>query len=440
MKKVLLSVIVLIVFSGPKCFSQEKTVGFLNNLQISTLVDSLSRALKTYYTYPEKAYDMTGYLKAQLKRGVYKRYTDPTELAYRLETDIRHVHYDAHLHVVFAPGLHAPKDLSPAERERAYQEQLTTEKENNFNFRKAEILPGNIGYFRFDGFTGSIQEAKPIVTGALTFLSNTKALIIDLRFNGGGSTIGQFTSYFFKQKTHLYDQVSTFNKDTLALQTDPLSTNGLALMMPVYILTSKHTASAAEAFAASMQNLKRAVIIGDTSLGASHFTGIFPIGQSFIAKIPFARPVSTATFKDWEGVGVIPNIVVPASKALHEAQERIYIELLSSAKSEKEKRVLSWGNNTLKAEQSPASPAASILSNYTGTFSGGIHFYVESGNLFCKNPERGGTDVFQLKAISDHIFLLDENAQVEFVKDARGKYSSLNLLWKDGNITRKSKE
>jgi retinol-binding protein 3 len=276
MKKLVHLIIVALVFvSVSRSFSQEKTSTFLNDRQISVLVDSLSKSLKTYYTYPDKATNMAEYLKAQLKRGAYKKYKDPTALAYQLESDVRHIYHDAHMHIVFEPGLRPPKELSLVERKDAYKEQLAAEKENNFNLKKVEILPGNIGYFRFDGFTGFIEEAKSTVTAALTFLLNTKALIIDLRFNGGGSTINQFPSYFFKQKTHLYDQVSTINKDTLVLYTDPSSTNSLALLMPIYILTSKNTASAAEAFASSMQALNRAVIIGDTTQGASHVTGFF---------------------------------------------------------------------------------------------------------------------------------------------------------------------
>jgi len=434
-------IIVALVFASlSNGFSQERTTDFLNDRQLSALVDSLCQSLKTYYVYPDKATDMAEFLNAQLKRDVYKKYKTPTELAYKLGSDIAHTYPDAHMQIVFEPGLRPPKELSLAEQKEAYQEQLAAERENNFNLKKVEILPGNIGYFRFDGFTHYIEEAKPTVFAALSFLSNTKALILDLRFNGGGSTITQFSSYFFKQKTHLYDQVSTISKDTLAFNTDPSSTDNLALLMPIYILTSKNTASAAEAFASSMQALNRAVVIGDTTQGASHFTGFFPLGQGFIAKIPFARPVNTATFKDWERVGVIPDFMAPAPKALQKAQESILKELLSKAKSEKEKRAITWGIHTLKAEEVNVNPPTSVLSNYIGTFSGGICFYVEEGELLCKNPERGGTDTFKLKAVTSHIFLLDENAQVEFVKDASGHYSSLNLLWKDGNITKKIKE
>ncbi|SMD18756.1 S41 family peptidase [Pedobacter nyackensis] len=421
-------------------FSQTKPARSLTATQVNTLVDSLFNLLRNHYIYSDKAKAMVGYLNDQLKRGNYKDFADPNKLAAKLESDIRHINYDSHLHVAFEPDLRAPKELSAAERKQAIAEQLVGERENNFNFRKAEVLPGNIGYLRIDGFTGLIEEARPTLKGSLAFLSNTKALIIDLRFNGGGSNIEQFSSYFFKHKEHLFDQISTFSTDTISLFTDPKVTDDLTLLMPVYILISKKTASAAEAFAAALQGLKRAVLIGDTTLGASHMTAFFSMGQGFIAKVPFARPISTSSFKDWEGTGVIPDISIPALNALQKTQTVIFQDLLAKANNDKEKRTTQWAINTLNAEQNLSNPPVNVLNKYTGVYTGGINFYIEAGNLLCRNPERGGTDVFKMKTVSDHTFLLDENAQIEFVKDASGKYSSLKMLWKDGNITEKSKE
>lgn len=396
--------------------------------------------MKRHYILPDQAARMDSYLKSKLLKGGYDKLTDPGKLARQLETDIRAIHYDSHLHIAYEPGMLPPTALSAEELRKAQKEQLAAEKDNNFDLQKVEVLPGNIGYFLFNGFTPNVEEVKATMSAALTFLSNTKALIIDLRSNKGGSTANNFSSYFFKEKTHLYDHINTFSKDTISLYTDPLATNQLTLLMPMYILTSKNTASAAEAFTASMQALKRATVIGDTTLGGSHATGFFPMSKGFIAMIPFARPISTSTFKDWEGIGVIPNLPVPASQALQMAQEFIYIDLQSKATNDKEKRFFQWAINALKANEGIPGPNVEVLGRYSGTYAGGIRFYVEKDNLLCKNPERGGNDTFTLKPVSESIFLLDENAQVEFVKDQTGNYSAINLLWKDGNISQKSKE
>ncbi|MNL50497.1 hypothetical protein D3C87_1735180 [compost metagenome] len=118
----------------------------------------------------------------------------------------------------------------------------------------------------------------------------------------------------------------------------------------------------------------------------------------------------------------------------------IYTDLQSKATSDREKRFFQWAINALKASESIPGPNVEVLSRYSGTYAGGIRFYVENGNLLCKNPERGGNETFTLKAISENTFLLDENVQVEFVKDQTGNYSGVNLLWKDGNVSQKTRE
>ena len=438
-KNYILLLLPFFFLSGKHAFSQVQSDHALSKLQISALIDTLRSTLKRHYILPDQATRMDSYLKTKLLKGGYYKITDPGKLAYQLEADIKAIHYDPHMHIVYEPGMRPPTALSPEELGKAQKEQLAVEKDNNFDLQKVEVLPGNIGYFLFNSFTPHVEEVKATMSAALTFLSNTKALIIDLRSNKGGSTANRFSSYFFKEKTHLYNQINTFSKDTISLYTDPLATNQLTLLMPMYILTSKNTASAAESFSASMQALKRATVIGDTTLGASHATGFFPMSKGFIAMIPFARPISTSTFKDWEGIGVIPNLPVPASHALQRAQEVIYTDLQSKATSDKEKRFFQWAINALKANEGIPGPDVEVLGRYSGTYAGGIRFYVEKGNLLCKNPERGGNDTFTLKPVSESIFLLDENAQVEFIKNQTGDCSSINLLWKDGTVSQKSK-
>ncbi len=61
---------------------------------------------------------------------------------------------------------------------------LARSREDNFSFREIKILPGNIGYIKFHGFSGLENEARPTITAAFRFLPNTQALIIDLRSSG----------------------------------------------------------------------------------------------------------------------------------------------------------------------------------------------------------------------------------------------------------------
>ena len=56
-------------------------------------------------------------------------------------------------------------------------------KHNNCAFKKAEILPGNIGYVKFNGFMPP-SVCGPTAAAAMSFVAYTDAVIFDLRDNG----------------------------------------------------------------------------------------------------------------------------------------------------------------------------------------------------------------------------------------------------------------
>ena len=116
----------------------------------------------------------------------------------------------------------------------------------------------------------------------------------------------------------------------------------MKLSMPVYILTSKRTVSAAEDFTYAMQVNKRATIIGEATGGGAHPTGPVYIGQNFVVDIPFARSINHITKTDWEGTGVRPDVSVSDEMALVKAQELILTARLVSAKTDQEKKQAQW--------------------------------------------------------------------------------------------------
>jgi len=89
---------------------------------------------------------------------------------------------------------------------------------------------------------------------------------------------------------------------------------------PVYVLTSRKTASAAEEFAYNLKNLQRAVLIGETTAGGAHPFETYRIHPHFDAIIPTWRAINPVSGTNWEGTGVIPDIAVPQEDALKVAQ------------------------------------------------------------------------------------------------------------------------
>ena len=408
--------------------------------QIGLLVDSLCSVLTRRYVYPDKAALLARKIKSEFKKGSYNKVKNRFDLGILLTADLQQTFKDGHLSIRFDPQLAAQLEtpwpaLSYAERQQQYERDLKGAQEGNFAFRRIERLSGNIGYVRWDGFVPLVEEAKATLDAAFKFTGNCRALIIDMRYNGGGSPdmVLQIQNYFFTQKTQMNEIILRAN-DTIKRFTDPSKTD-FKLAMPVYILTSRRSFSGAEDFTFGLQYNKRATVVGDTTGGGAHPTGSHSMGQGFVAFIPNARaPVE----KDWEGKGVIPDLAVPAEQALTRAQILIFTGLLSATTDERVKNMCQWNINSLRCETGSI-PNTAVLRSYEGVYEGGLDFYMKDGRLFCRNAENGNL-VSELKYIDNNLFMLDENVQVQFEKNVTGSYSTLKMLWKNGAINERHKQ
>jgi C-terminal processing protease CtpA/Prc len=100
---------------------------------------------------------------------------------------------------------------------------------------------------------------------------------------------------------------------------------------PVYILTSNRTFSAAEEFTYNLKNLKRAVIVGETTGGGAHPGGVRRITDHFGIWLPTGRAINPITGTNWEGVGIAPDIAVDPTDALRAAHLDALKKILSTA-------------------------------------------------------------------------------------------------------------
>jgi|GEM_PF-229507 len=431
----------------------------LTPVQIHAVVDSLCSRLQEAYIFPDTAARIAQYLQAQYEKGAYSNYRDPRELVIRLRSDLRTAHHDDHLRLEYrqperetgatrgqragngeAPQLQEPDTAGEAQRRREDNaRRLAEAREKNFSFVRAEVLPGNIGYVRLDGFTGFVDEAMPTISSAFRFVSHTQALIIDVRSNGGGSPwmVTRVESYFFPERTHMNDIVSRY-EGTTEMWTDPGKTDGLYLSMPVYILACRGTHSAAEDFTYGMQSIHRAIIVGDTTIGGAHPTRGYEIGLGFFAMIPGARSLNPYTHTDWEGTGVRPDVLVAPEKALEAAESAFFTRQIQQAGTDEEKARFQWQFNNLKASLVTVTPDSAALAPYAGVYEGGLEFYVRGRDLYCRNPERGG-GVFRCRYFAPGEFVLDENVELKFTRDGSGKVNGMEMHWSFGGVSYKAR-
>ena len=407
-------------------------------IKIIELINSISDSLNKHYIFQDKAENVSRYLQTQLKSNAYnKLLKDPQKLEQKIAKDIRSVYYDPHLRVQFDPGFNAQVAYHPTPEE--LQQVKKYWKDNNYSFKKLEVLPGNIGYLSFNLFVDEIKAAKSTIKAALTFLANTDAMILDLRENMGGDPkmVSQMESYFFAQKTEMNHLINRSNNDTIFMYADPSKTDNLSLSIPVYILTSQHTFSGAEDFCYGMQVAKRALIVGETTGGGAHPQMPFSINQGFVMYIPFARSLNPFTHTDWEGTGVIPDVKISANKALIKAQELIFRDNLIRTNDPKAKNKYLYLINSLLDNEVKEKLPLSTLLGYVGVY-GGLSVYLNKEKLYCRNDNNGG-GITELKQLTNKLFQLDKDAQIEFKKNRQGVVFGISILVNDGSVFEEKK-
>ncbi len=180
-----------------------------------------------------------------------------------------------------------------------------------------------------------------------------------------------------------------------------------------------------------MQKAKRATIVGEITGGGAHPQMPFSVGQGFVISIPFARSLNPVTKTDWESTGVVPDVKIEASAALSKAQELIFDQRLLVTKDEKEKYKSKYYLRLLKVEKVPKPMTINFLTQFVGTFPD-VTIYLDNNKLLCKNNDN--KNVSELKHISNSLFVIDENAQIEFFMNDKGHYSSIKIYLNDGNI------
>ncbi|MFD2368112.1 S41 family peptidase [Pseudoduganella sp. GCM10020061] len=285
----------------------------------SAVIDALIGSMHERYVSPETAKQMETLLRTELKAGKYDQLTSARQFAQTLTGTLSEAANDRHLGVRFSPEP-LPEE-GPARREPPASEVAGWVKFNS-GVAQVERMQGNIGYLKI-AFFPPAEHMGDIYGAAMTLLNGTRALIIDLRGNSGGSpaAVALLESYFFDQRTlmnTIYEREG--NRTREFWTTRDLKGPRYGSTRPVYILTDNKTFSGGEDMSYSMQVRKRATLIGATTGGGANPGGVRRLHAHFNAFIPHGRAINPVTKTNWERVGVKPDIEVAPTEALRHAR------------------------------------------------------------------------------------------------------------------------
>lgn len=212
--------------------------------------------------------------------------------------------------------------------------------EQDDNVVKSYILNGSkkIGYISLPSFYDDWSAKNPLGCGndvakEITKLQSEKieGLILDLRFNGGGSLREAINlAGIFINEGPLVVLKNKNEKPTVLKDMN----RGTAYDGPLLVMVNGQSASASEMLSGVLQDYNRAVIVGNTTFGKATVQGTFPLDLSFDPKYASLNATSDlgysnittqkfyrVTATSHQKKGIQPDIILPDLSYLSEETE-----------------------------------------------------------------------------------------------------------------------
>lgn len=155
------------------------------------------------------------------------------------------------------------------------------------NVTYSGMLDNQVAYIKLDKFLeNSAQEVKEAFLALKK--NNPSGLVLDLRFNGGGilQEAVKIVNFFVGKDVEVVSQIGKDpnKKTTYKTFSTPLDTE-----IPLIVLINGRSASASEIVAGSLQDLDRAVVIGQRSFGKGLVQQTFNLPYNTLVKVTVAK-------------------------------------------------------------------------------------------------------------------------------------------------------
>ena len=277
--------------------------------EAKSVVQNIAFALDKIYLYPERA----KYISQNLRMDSHK---DQIKYSYNIEQFRNEMRSEL---------VKATLDTAIDVVEEREGIDVSTDHLELTNYTNAsldaEVSDNNIGYFKITGSADSIEVSDSILD-ALQTLSAVDALIIDLRLSESAelTLVQELISYFLPKGT-LLGNMKTNNKTIQLFSEHTIAKNKFNNKVPLFIINSSFVSGEWEFFSHVLQQLNRAVVLGENTMGIAHLTKSVKVGDNIILKLPYAVVTGPLADNSWDETGISPDYFTPNDKAIKKAYD-----------------------------------------------------------------------------------------------------------------------
>lgn len=409
--------------------SEEPAIGAAER---TAILDTVVSLIERYYIDTNNITAVVDYIKARQSSGQYDNLNLLSSYRTSLTDDLRQVSGDSHFGVW-------PLSTSMTMYEESEDDRLREAERaryGNYGFERLERFPGNVGYLELVEFVHP-RMAGPTAAAAMDFLANCDAIVIDLRRNTGGwgEMVALLCSYLFADQTLLSTTYDRHLNRTSQTWTDVWVSGPRLDSIPVWVLQSRGTFSAAEDLSYTLQSLGRATVVGETSRGGGHPVYDFNVeSQGICISIPIAASVNPVTGTSFQGTGVKPDFAVTSEKALAKACTLAVEELLKKTTDEARQRTLRRALERYEAELNPIELSAKaeneLLGEYRYSKSYSFKVVLRGDQLVLVSAL--GNTYSLIPCGHDRFAARESELSVDFLRNDRGKVNALRTAHADG--------
>lgn len=279
----------------------------LTHDKVGLILNELSSLLSQHYVHQTKGKEYADSLNALASSHELFSITDPDQFKVAVSDYLKAIHPDGHLRV------YDPATTKRLLEDSNFYDEHDPQSQEHEQFLEIEHQSKRFVHLSISSLPyGETYEREAV--NLLASLPKTDQLVLDLRFNSGGSarTVREMLNCLLPKATPLYSLVVSSGKEKgeYSHTSQPIASCSDIANTPITVLVSEQTASAAELLTLILKNRKRALVVGKKTYGAGNPVELFMLPYDYSVYIPISTIVDSLTGKGFEMTGVEPEIAI----------------------------------------------------------------------------------------------------------------------------------